>query len=245
MAGNRCNVYIDESGDLGINRGTDWFILTALIVDDQEEPAIRSTIRNIRVKLNLNEIHFRKLKHFEQKAYVVKELSAHDFTLINVIIDTRMLTMTRGTTRHGDSPSLVTYNFAARLLIERVSWLLRDSGMRGNIILSARGTDRDAGLIDYIKNKLIPYSENQIAQVFDNVTAKAAASWDLLQMADVCATSMYYLYHINQFDLRIPYFARRLGSHLYRHNNQWRNYGIKYYSTEMDPGDDYFRENIL
>lgn len=27
-----CTVYIDEAGDLGINRGTQWFILSAVIV---------------------------------------------------------------------------------------------------------------------------------------------------------------------------------------------------------------------
>lgn len=28
-----CTVYIDEAGDLGCNRGTQWFVLSAVIVD--------------------------------------------------------------------------------------------------------------------------------------------------------------------------------------------------------------------
>ena len=30
-------VYIDESGDLGINRGTQWFVLSAVVVEKSEK----------------------------------------------------------------------------------------------------------------------------------------------------------------------------------------------------------------
>ncbi len=36
-----CTVYIDEAGDLGINRGTQWFILSALVVNKSDEFSIR------------------------------------------------------------------------------------------------------------------------------------------------------------------------------------------------------------
>ena len=34
-------VYIDEAGDLGIGRGTRWFVLSAVIVAKEDESAIR------------------------------------------------------------------------------------------------------------------------------------------------------------------------------------------------------------
>ena len=36
-----CTVYIDEAGDLGIGRGTQWFVLSAVIVEKSNEPQIR------------------------------------------------------------------------------------------------------------------------------------------------------------------------------------------------------------
>ncbi len=61
-----------------------------------------------------------------------------------------------------------------------------------DIVLSARGTSRDGELIEYIKEKLIPYSDNQIASgVFENITAKTANSWDMLQLADVCNNDIF------------------------------------------------------
>ena len=245
MNNNHCYVYIDESGDLGVNKGTTWFVLSAVIVDDTEEIAIRNTINKIRQQLNIRNIHFRTLRDFEQKAYVVYQLSLHRFTLINVVIDSRKISLTDEKTKYGDKPSLLTYNLAARYLIERVSWFLRDSNKRGDIILSSRGTSRDGELVDYIKNVLIPYPDNQVAQVFDRISSKSAASWDMLQLADVCATSWFYLYETNRYNLRVPYYAHRLSSHLYKYNGKWRGYGVKYYDQTMDPGDNYFKENCL
>ena len=53
----RSTVYIDEAGDLGINTGTQWFVLSAVIVDKDDEPNIRAKMAQIRNRLNLNEIH--------------------------------------------------------------------------------------------------------------------------------------------------------------------------------------------
>ena len=38
-------VYIDEAGDLGIGRGTRWFVLSAVIVAKEDESAIREKMR--------------------------------------------------------------------------------------------------------------------------------------------------------------------------------------------------------
>lgn len=66
-----CTVYIDEAGDLGINRGTQWFILSAIVVNKSDEFSIRDKISSIKSHLNLNEIHFRKLRNYEQKCFVI------------------------------------------------------------------------------------------------------------------------------------------------------------------------------
>lgn len=46
-----CTVYIDEAGDLGYQRGTQWFILSAVVVDKTEERAIRTTMAQIKSRL--------------------------------------------------------------------------------------------------------------------------------------------------------------------------------------------------
>lgn len=132
-----------------------------------------------------------------------------------------------------------------RMLLERVSWFLRDTNRTADIVLSARGTSRDGELIEYIKQKLLPYEGNQIAQgVFRNINAKTANSWDMLQLADVCATTTFVAYEINGWGFRTPCYFKVLKNHLYQHKGKVMSYGMKYFTGEMKPdekeaGNDY------
>ncbi len=239
-----CTLYIDEAGDLGIQRGSDWFVLAGVLINKSDEPHIRETIKIIKSKTNINEIHLRKMQSFDKKAYAVSELSKCDFEYITIIVDTNRLNIANLYNNYTEKPSILSYNHVCRYLLERASWILRDSGRTADIVLSSRGTSRDADLISYIKNKLIPYDGNEISKHFEKVTAKSAASWDMLQLADVCATSMFYMHQINALGHTTPCFAYRLYKHLYRYKGQKLiKYGIKYYDDTMAPGKQYFIEN--
>ena len=208
-----CTVYIDESGDLGINRGTQWFVLSAVVVDKVDEASIRAHISQIRSQLNINEIHLKKLPNFHKRAFIVREISSEPFTYMNVLVDTNKFDPAK-------IPSAdIAYNYVCKYLLQRVSWLLESTGRIGDIVLSARGTSRDNELITYINDKLLPYPSNGIkSSVFEKVTAKTAATWDMLQLADVCATTMFLTYQINDFGFCTPCFSLALQDHLYRKN---------------------------
>lgn len=226
----KSTVYIDEAGDLGVNRGTQWFVLSAVIVDKTEEPNLRAKLSNVKSRLNVKDVHLRKITDFYKRGYIVKELNDGDFTYVNVIADTKKLDQSK------ISSSTVAYNYLCRMLLERVSWFLRDTNRTADIVLSARGTSRDGELIEYIKEKLIPYGQNQIAKnVFDKVSAKSAGSWDMLQLADVCATTMFLTYEKNGWGFCTPCYLRVLQKHLYRHDGNLDSYGIKYFTPNMKP----------
>lgn len=224
-------VYVDEAGDLGASRGTQWFVLTAVIVDQAQEANIRATMKTIKSTLNLNTIHFRNVKDFNRRAYIVRELEKCNFTCVHVLFDTNQFDTSR-------IPSdRLAYNYICRYLIERVSWFMRDSNRIGKIILSSRGTSRDQDLINYIKDKLIPDSTNQISPVFTGVECKTAQSWDMLQLADVCATSMFYSHEINSYGMIVPCFAIKLWEKNYRHAGNLYSYGVKYFQNNMRPAN--------
>lgn len=238
-----CTVYIDEAGDLGINRGTDWFVLSAVIVNKNDEQHIRAIMQSIKNKINIHNIHMSDLQNFNKKAYIVSELNKGSFEFVNIVVDTRKITLRPKNESGKERISVLSYNYICRYLLERVSWLLRDTGRTADIVLSARGTSRDGDLIQYIKEKLLPYEFNQVERKFERISAKQASSWDLLQLADVCATSMYYMHQINSYGFITPCFFYRLRSHLYRYNGNAMKYGIKYYSEDMFPNNEYFIDN--
>ena len=225
-----CTVYIDESGDLGINRGTQWFVLSAVVVDKSDEPNIRAKINLIRSQLNIKEIHLKKIQNFNKRALVVRELNSEQFTYMNVLVDTSKFDPTKIPTAD------IAYNYVCKYLLQRVSWFMESTGRVGDIVLSARGTSRDNDLIAYINDKLLPYPTNGINKsVFEKVTAKPAATWDLLQLADVCATTMFLTYQINDFGFCTPCFSLAMQIHLYRKNNKVDSYGIKFFAPNMKP----------
>lgn len=243
-----CTVYIDEAGDLGINRGTQWFVLTAVIINKDAESHMRSVLKAVKKDLNLDNIHFRKLRNFEQRAYVINKICNSEFEYINIILDTSKLDINKlkaSRSSFTEKPSVILYNHACRYLIERVSWLLRDTHRTGEIVLSSRGTSRDAELIDYINDKLLSYSENEISNQFSRIYSKTAESWDMLQLADICATSMFYYHEINTYGFLLPCHAMKLRKYLYQRSGSIDKYGIKYYSDEMKPDKKYFRDHMI
>lgn len=225
-----CTVYIDEAGDLGINRGTKWFILSAVVVDKTAEPPIRAKMNQIKSRLNIGEIHLRKIQDFYKRALIVQELNDEDFTYMNILVDTSKFDATR-------IPSpLIAYNYICKYLLQRVSSYLEERGKVGDVVLSARGTSRDGDLIQYISGKLLPYPKNRInPAVFGKISAKTAASWDLLQLADVCATTMFLTYEINSMGFCTPCYSLTMQKHLYRKNGRLDRYGIKFFRSEMRP----------
>ncbi len=235
----KSTVYIDESGDLGYKTGTRWFVITAVIVEKEKENAIRQKMSVIKNRLNVQEIHLRKISDFYKRSYIVNELGGEDFTYINVIADTNKLD------RAKMASSTVAYNYMCRMLLEMVSWFLYDSGMTADIVLSARGTSRDGELIQYIQDKLMLCENNRIASdVFKRIKAKTANSWDMLQLADVCATTTFLAYEINGWGYRVPCHFSVLKNHLYNHGEDVMRYGIKYFSDEMMPKSGEMAQNF-
>ena len=235
-----CTVYIDEAGDLGVNRGTQWFIMSAVVVNKADEANIRAALNRIRTILNVQEIHMRNITDFFKRAVIVRELNNGTFTYMNVLVDTTKFDITK------IPSSSIAYNYVCKYLLQRVSAYLQTKGQIGDIVLSARGTSRDAELITYIKNKLLPYPANRIdAAVFGNISSKAASSWDMLQLADVCATTMFLTYELNYFGFCIPCYSIALQNHLFQKNNRVEPYGIKFFQPDMKPDVEKLRKKRI
>lgn len=239
-----CNVYIDESGDLGKGCGTRWFVLTAVIVTPEQEEEILETVANIKHRLNIDEIHFKNIKPFERKAYIIQELTNCDFTLINILVDTNKLTL-----KPNDSNSkatLLIYNYVCKYLLERISSWLLENDATGNIILSSRSSLRDKELISYINDKLLPYSYNDVCEfVINSVSSAPACTLDMLQVADACAYSVHKAHEENEYGMVTPYLCRALVSHFYSKEDKIIDLGLKYFTSYMQPKKSYFAQRTL
>lgn len=225
-----CTVYIDEAGDLGIKTGTKWFVLSAVIVNKTDEPNIRTKLNAIKARLKASQIHLNKIHNFHKRAFIVHELSQENFTYMNILVDTTKFDISK------IPNTAVAYNYVCKYLLQRVSWYLESNKKTCDVILSGRGTSMDADLVAYIKGKLLPYAHNNInSAVFNKITAKSAGSWDLLQLADVCATSMFLAYEVNEYGFSTPCYSSVMRNHLYCKDGKIDRYGIKFFTEDMRP----------
>ena len=84
------NVYIDESGDEGIKRGSKYFVLTALIVDKDKDLEVSKKVDEIKNKLNIDiksQLHWKNIKGYRKKLMIMKTVEKSDVTLINIIFN--------------------------------------------------------------------------------------------------------------------------------------------------------------
>lgn len=71
------NVYIDESGDEGIKRGSEWFILTAIIVPKEYDLTLSNKIVKIKNAMNMarkEQLHWNKILKYDKKIQIIYDL---------------------------------------------------------------------------------------------------------------------------------------------------------------------------
>lgn len=122
-------VYIDESGDRGLSSArSKVFILAAVVAKDSDELRLRATRDHLCASLGKptdTVLHWSaNVKGHSARKEVASVLGALPLTLCYAIVDKQSF---QGTPT-GLADSGRVYNYAARRLLERISWLMRDSG---------------------------------------------------------------------------------------------------------------------
>ena len=212
------NVYIDESGDEGINKGSKYFILTALIIEKSKELETSKMVDEIKTNLKMNvknQLHWKLLKGMQNKKMIMNVVSKLDVTLINIIVDTTSIKFL---------PAKDIYNYFSGYLYERICWFMNEKNGVANINISSRGNLSKKKLSEYISKKNhdkvnIDASRIKIIKIIPNERKK------LLQLADCCCSALFQSlkYHNdNHFD-----YILKIKDKLYCRKNNILSYGLK------------------
>lgn len=215
---NEYNVYIDESGDEGINKGSKYFILTAIIVTKEKDLEISRAVDLIKENLEMprkTQLHWKLLKGMPNKRMIMNIVSELDITIINVIIDTKCIQFI---------PSNNIYNFFSGYLYERICWYMNDNNGVANINISARGNLSKEKLSNYLNNKNhkkfnIDTSCIKQIKIIPNERKK------LLQLADCCCSALFQALKYNN-NIHFDYI-KRIQYKLYSKGDNLLSYGLK------------------
>ncbi len=213
------NVYIDESGDEGIHKGSKYFILTAVLVAKDKDAGMAKCIDIIKENLELNiksQLHWNLIKGYPNKMMIMTDVSEMDITIINIVIDTWKIKFIE---------SNEIYNHFSGYLYERICWFVRDKNAVANINISSRGENLSKeNLITFLKNHnnkfQIDYSRIKDIKIYPNSQKK------LLQLADCCCSSLGQALKYND-EMHFKY-VNKIKNKFYNYNNSFLGYGLKY-----------------
>jgi hypothetical protein len=150
-------VYVDESGDDGFawNRGgSAWFTLSAVVTRKSNDLEVVKLVDSVNMALARKigtPLHFRKLRH-EHKLPLIDTIARSRLRAVSVLV--HKPSISAALKFRGKRHSL--YFYAARYLLERVSWLCRDHRRptegdgRAEIIFSNRSEMKYEEFRDYL-----------------------------------------------------------------------------------------------
>lgn len=232
---NEYNVYIDESGDEGIRKGSKFFILTAILVEKKKDLGISKCVDTIKENLEISiksQLHWKLVKGYPNKLMIMSDVNEMDITIINVIIDTTKIRLIK---------SDKVYNFFSGYLFERICWFVRDRNAVANINISSRGNLSKKKLIEFLEKNnddkfKIDYSKIKDIKIYPNSKKK------LLQLADCCCSALGQALKYN--DDKNRKYVSYLKGKFYTYKGKYIGYGLKYTPTNIEKAPE-FQELII
>lgn len=218
LEGKEYNVYIDESGDEGIRKGSKYFILTAIIVEKEKDLEIAKNVDIIKQNLELDikkQLHWKLLKGRPNKIMIMDTISKLNLKIINVIVDTKSIQLI---------PSNNIYNYFSGYLYERICWYMSDVNGIANINISSRGNLSKKNLSNYLDNRNHKKFNIDVARI-KTIKIIPNERKRLLQLADCCCSALFQAlkYHDTQ---HFEYVLIKKDK-IYIKNNNYLGYGLK------------------
>ena len=212
------NVYIDESGDEGIKKGSKYFILTAIIVKKEKDLEIAKNVDVIKQNLEMDikkQLHWKLLKGLPNKNMIMGIVGTLDITIINVIVDTKCIKLI---------PSNNIYNYFSGYLYERICWYMNEHNGIANINISSRGNLSKQSLSNYLNNNNHKKFNIDIAKI-KSIKIVPNERKRLLQLADCCCSALFQALKYNN-EIHYNYVTKKKEK-IYYKNNNYLSYGLK------------------
>lgn len=233
--------YIDESGDEGFvflprEQGSSrWLVLSAVVFRKSRDLEAVSTLKRVRETINKPTkaaLHFRELRH-EQRIPYARAIGDAPVRTVSVAIYKPSLQSPENYQQEGHR----LYRYASRLLLERVSWLCRDSRAKsdGDGTVDLVFSNRSAMSYDDLRSYLQRLQRDANCRIEwgvivpDRVRAVNHDQLAGLQMADAVASGTYYALNKNQYGECESRYLELFASRIYRRRGGADGYGMKFW----------------
>ena len=208
-------------GDEGINRGSRWFVLTAIIVPKDYDLTLSNKIVKIKQTMNMNrkdQLHWNRILNYDRKIQIIYDLISENFKIIHVAIDTYKINKLH---------SKDLYPYFMSYLIERVSYFVTNNKGKCNIFISTRN-ENSKEKNNYLCNELMSKRKyHRIStKCINSIKFIDNRDRNLLQLADVCCSSFAQAIKYNTS--QEWEYVMKLKSNIWNYKGKFIDYGIKF-----------------
>lgn len=228
-------VYIDEAGDRGVATGSSrYFVVSALIVDGASDGSAREGLRQLKRTLGRRSgetLHFRKLSH-PQKVKSCQEVAGLPVQCLTSVVLCKQTLNTPfpdGDLAYIAQPDPM-YLWAIRLLLERISWFIRDNGGGTSIVTFAHLKRFPAKKLHDYREALrrSPTGIHWPSFEGHHFCLGTPDSIEMLQTADICASALFKAVEPDGYGNIEPRYLSELRPIIYRDpRGQITSYGLK------------------
>ncbi len=231
--------YIDEAGDRGISpKSSAHFVTSAIAVRDVDERQAREELDGLRQALGRQPdqvLHFQRFTH-SQRLKAVQDLKASS---VAAIFNTVLCKREFSEPAPGDVKRIVNpdpmYLWAVRLLLERVSWFIREQGEQDEAIVTFSHLRRFKvqKLHDY-RDALERDGTGVHWPAFEGHRFRVATPENvrLLQFADTAASALFRALEPDEYGNHERRYLDELLPKLYRRDSgDITSYGLKVFPT--------------
>lgn len=226
------HAYIDEAGQRSRTaRSSDHFVMSAVLCRDASLPAAAALIAQLRIDLGRRAgdvLHFRNLKKHSQKVHLTSSVGSAEFLgVCSVVVCKRHLS-------DSGMDEDAAYLYTLRFLLERLSWIARDSGCLLHYTLAHIVRFKKATLRDYeARLRAMPPELCKIA--WASVDPRGGQldqpnRVEMLQLADTAASATFAAFEPDEFGNTEDRYLREFVSRLWRRGsgaNALTSYGLK------------------
>lgn len=123
----------------------------------------------------------------------------------------------------------VLYNYACKLLLEKVTIFLKSKKAKANFIFEHRRNTHYNELETYIRKVI------DCEQYVLSIRSLTKSQSKCLQLVDIVASSTYQAFEPNQYDgdVESSYFMK-LSNNVFTYNNKCLGYGLKLFPSDTD-----------
>lgn len=232
--------FFDEYGEEGFSdKASEWFVLSAALQAAEELENVRECYATFKQRCDRDDnwhFHFFKCEHRVRLAFI-DAMRPAGYVFMSVAIHKASLK----TTANFKRPYFL-YFYAAKLLLERISWLCRaqDRFLQAAFFSTRRGLKRDDvnDYMDLLRRKAAGL-ENAIhwpALRVTQILVEPNKARIGLQLADLKASSVGQALSLHPHGVTEPRYLLELKSHVYSRKNSRLSYGLKFFpklSEEM------------